>query len=122
STAPGDARPPGIGIVFPETAAIAVIQSYDYSYGHKLEAHMTTYSVADAKAGLPRLIDRALEGEEVVISRHGRPVAELRRLQPAARAGAMATYEWLRQRRAQRAPVAVTSVELLNELYESEGD
>jgi hypothetical protein len=26
---------------------------------------MTTYSVADAKAGLPRLIDRALEGEEL---------------------------------------------------------
>ena len=28
---------------------------------------MSTYSVADAKSGLPRLIDRALDGEEVVI-------------------------------------------------------
>lgn len=83
---------------------------------------MTTYSVADAKAGLPRLIDRALEGEEVVISRHGRPVAELRRLQPETRAGAAATYEWLRQRRAGRPVVGVSSVELLNELYEEDGD
>jgi prevent-host-death family protein len=81
---------------------------------------MTTYSVADAKAGLPRLIDRALEGEEVVISRHGRPVAELRRLQPAAHAGAMATYDWLRRRRAERPPVGVSSVELLEELYEGD--
>ena len=81
---------------------------------------MTTYSVADAKAGLPRLIDQALEGEEVVISRHGRPVAELRRLQPEMRLGGLATYEWLRRRRADRALVAVSSVDLLNELSEDD--
>jgi prevent-host-death family protein len=83
---------------------------------------MTTYSVADAKAGLPRLIDRALEGEEVVISRHGRPVAELRRLQSGARAGAVATYEWLRRRRVERPSAGLSSVELLNELYEDDRD
>lgn len=83
---------------------------------------MTTYSVADAKAGLPRLIDRALEGEEVVISRHGRPVAELRRLQPGSHPGAAATYEWLRRRRVERPPVGLSSVELLNELYEDGRD
>jgi antitoxin (DNA-binding transcriptional repressor) of toxin-antitoxin stability system len=83
---------------------------------------MTTYSVADAKAGLPRLIDRALEGEEVVISRYGRPVAELRRLQPETRAGAVATYEWLRRRRAERLPVGVSSVALLDELHEEDRD
>ncbi len=37
---------------------------------------MTAYSVADAKTNLPRLIDRALGGEEVIITRHGKPVAE----------------------------------------------
>jgi prevent-host-death family protein len=83
---------------------------------------MTTYSVADAKAGLPRLIDRALEGEEVVISRHGRPVAELRRLQSVSRAGAMATYEWLRRRRTERPSVDISSVDLLDELYEGDRD
>ena len=40
---------------------------------------MTTYSVADAKGGLPRLIDRALEGEEVIITRSGKPVVQLTR-------------------------------------------
>ena len=39
---------------------------------------MSTYSVAAAKAGLPRLINQALAGEEVVITRHGKPVVELK--------------------------------------------
>ena len=39
---------------------------------------MTSYTVADAKNTLPKLIDRALEGEEVVITRRGKPVVELR--------------------------------------------
>jgi prevent-host-death family protein len=34
---------------------------------------VTTHSVADAKNPLPELIDRALEGEDIVITRHGRP-------------------------------------------------
>ncbi len=32
---------------------------------------MSRYGVADAKAGLPRLIDKAMAGEEVIITRHG---------------------------------------------------
>ena len=79
---------------------------------------MTTYSVADAKSGLPRLIDRALEGEEVIISRHGKAVAELRPIAQAPRQATPATYAWLQARRRTRKPVAVTSVELLNQLYE----
>lgn len=39
---------------------------------------MGTHSVAEAKDRLPELIDRALEGESVVITRHGHPVVELR--------------------------------------------
>ena len=39
---------------------------------------MPNYSVADAKAQLPRLIDRARAGEEVIVTRHGVPVAEIR--------------------------------------------
>jgi prevent-host-death family protein len=80
---------------------------------------MTSYSVADAKNSLPKLIDRALEGEEVVITRHGKPVAELR---PAggspSRPGA--TYDWLRSRRRARARVGLTSIEILDRLYESD--
>ena len=38
---------------------------------------MATISVADAKAHLSELIDRAESGEQIVITRHGRPVAQL---------------------------------------------
>jgi prevent-host-death family protein len=79
---------------------------------------MSTYSVADAKNGLPRLIDRALEGEEVIISRHGKAVAELRPVATTSRKTSPATYAWLRDRRQARKPVGLTSVELLNQLYE----
>jgi prevent-host-death family protein len=79
---------------------------------------MSTYSVADAKNGLPRLIDRALEGEEVIISRHGKPVAELRPLAPRPSRTPPATYAWLRARRQARRPVGIGSVDLLTQLYE----
>jgi prevent-host-death family protein len=79
---------------------------------------MSTYGVADAKNGLPRLIDRALNGEEVVISRHGKPVAELRPIASASNKAAPATYAWLKARRLARKPVSVTSVELLRQIYE----
>ena len=39
---------------------------------------MAAYSVADAKNNLSDLIDRALKGEGVVITRHGKPVVEFR--------------------------------------------
>ncbi len=39
---------------------------------------MSTYSVAEAKSRLSELIERAMGGEPVVITRHGRPVVELK--------------------------------------------
>jgi prevent-host-death family protein len=79
---------------------------------------MSTYSVADAKNGLPRLIDRALEGEEVIIARHGKPVAELRPVATPSRKAPPATYAWLKARRQARKSVGLSSVELLQQLYE----
>lgn len=38
---------------------------------------MSTYSVAEAKARMSELLDRAEKGEKVVISRRGHPVVEL---------------------------------------------
>ena len=38
---------------------------------------MTSISVADAKAHLSDLVARAEDGEETVITRHGKPVARL---------------------------------------------
>jgi len=39
---------------------------------------MSAHAVVDAKNRLSELIDLALRGEGVVITRHGRPVVELR--------------------------------------------
>lgn len=64
---------------------------------------MGTYSVAEAKARLSALIDEAMAGEPVTITRHGHPVAELK---PAGAAGArkprpmtQSDLDWLAERR-----------------------
>ena len=36
---------------------------------------MTTMTVTAARAALPEIVDRVLAGEEVTLTRHGRPVA-----------------------------------------------
>ena len=82
---------------------------------------MSNYSVAEAKNGLPRLIDKMLSGEEVIITRHGKPVAELRAPRSATTpADRLKAYERLIAGRDRRPAVNVTSVELLNQLYEEE--
>jgi prevent-host-death family protein len=60
---------------------------------------MGTHSVAEAKNRLPELIDRALKGEDVVITRHGRPVAELKPIPEPARPVSAADLDWLAARR-----------------------
>lgn len=57
---------------------------------------MSEYSVAEAKTHLPRLLDRMLAGETVVITRRGKPIARLASLQDAATPlGGVANLEWL---------------------------
>jgi prevent-host-death family protein len=82
---------------------------------------VTAYSVADAKNRLPSLIDKALAGEQVIITRRGKPVVELR---PALRqaASATGTHEWLRVRTRARPGIGLTSAEILDLMYESKED
>jgi antitoxin (DNA-binding transcriptional repressor) of toxin-antitoxin stability system len=40
---------------------------------------MTSISVSEARATLPEMLDRVLAGEEVTITRHGKPVAVMLR-------------------------------------------
>jgi antitoxin (DNA-binding transcriptional repressor) of toxin-antitoxin stability system len=79
---------------------------------------MSAYSVADAKNRLSSLIDKAVAGEEVVITRHGKPVVELRASQPAVKMPTPEGFTRLRARREARGSVGITSVELLNLIYE----
>ena len=82
---------------------------------------MTDYSVADAKNHLPKLIDKALAGEEVIITRRGKPVVELK--PTAARpARAKGMHEWLFERTRSRPSVGLTSVEILDLLNETDQD
>ena len=45
---------------------------------------MATYSIAQAKDQLSKLVDEAVAGEEVTITRHGKAVVELRRARPVS--------------------------------------
>jgi prevent-host-death family protein len=60
---------------------------------------MSSHSVADARNHLSELIDRALQGQDVVITRHGAPVVELRPVSRPARPVSLADLEWLDARR-----------------------
>ncbi len=56
---------------------------------------MADYSVADAKNKLSELIDRAVKGEEVVITRHGKPMVELRAKAPVPKRVSIEALDWL---------------------------
>ena len=73
---------------------------------------MAEYSVADAKNHLPKLIDRAIQGEEVIITRHGRAVAHLH---PVSRAKHPLKLDDLAAFRATMPRLRRRSAELLRE-------
>ena len=56
---------------------------------------MAIYSVAEARDKLSSLIEQAERGETVTITKHGRPVAELRGVNVAGRAMSPADIAWL---------------------------
>jgi prevent-host-death family protein len=77
---------------------------------------MSRHSVVDAKNNLSSLIDRALKGEDVVITRHGTPVVELKAVRSAGRAMTQADLDWLDSVRIQLAPGALSAVELVRQM------
>jgi antitoxin (DNA-binding transcriptional repressor) of toxin-antitoxin stability system len=60
-----------------------------------------TYSVAEAKNNLSELIDRALKGEGVLITRHGKPVVEFKAVPPQVGPVSDADLTWLAANRLQ---------------------
>lgn len=64
---------------------------------------MADYSVADARNKLSELIDRAVNGEAVVITRHGRPMVELTPSTPTPRRVSKASLDRLKAVRVGRA-------------------
>jgi prevent-host-death family protein len=88
------------------------------------ETLMAEYSVADAKNHLPKLIDRAIEGEEVIITRRGKPVVEIRPAlaRPSQPKGIKEWHQWLFERTRARPGVGLTSLQILALLYEADED
>src|SRR6266851_8616173 len=60
---------------------------------------MSTHTVAETKNQLSKLINRALKGEHIVVTRRGEPVIELKPVQPQLRRMTAADLEWLRAHR-----------------------
>lgn len=65
---------------------------------------MSELNLSEARAGLPALLDRVADGEEVTITRHGRPVA------------VMVRPDTLRARRAQ---ASITQARELGEMIDN---
>ena len=81
---------------------------------------MAAYSVAEARNHLPQLIKQAMDGEEVVITRHGKPVAEIRsKTTPPVlpRRDRQAVQAWLKAQRESRKALDIDSVTLLDDMH-----
>jgi prevent-host-death family protein len=81
---------------------------------------MAKHSVAEAKNNLSELIDRALEGEGVIITRHGRPVVELRPIPAPPRPITPADLDWIAARRAPRRRKGPDAGTLLSQMRDEE--
>jgi prevent-host-death family protein len=71
---------------------------------------MTTVSAYEAKTHLPRLIRAAERGETVIITRHGKPVAQLGPVQDQRRQEVAEVIARMKRARARRATVTVEEI------------
>jgi prevent-host-death family protein len=81
---------------------------------------MSTHSVAEAKNQLSRLIERALEGESVIITRHGHPVVEIKPLKSPVRHTAKEALAWLEGKRVKLRGEAIDPVELVSRIRDAD--
>lgn len=81
---------------------------------------MSRHSVVEAKNNLSDLIARAERGEEVVITRHGAPVVELRPIKPAGRAMTEADMDWLDEQRIPRRNSDVDAGSLVSQMRDED--
>ncbi|MEG3123046.1 type II toxin-antitoxin system Phd/YefM family antitoxin [Sphingomonas sp. GB1N7] len=83
---------------------------------------MSHYSVATTKDNLSKLIDKALAGEEVIITRHGKPTVALKVIERPAEPTRSRSdvMEWLRVRR-EALPTMTTSYLDLKRMDEEDG-
>jgi prevent-host-death family protein len=91
--------------------------SLDNSHLNGYMQSMTEYSVAEAKNNLPKLLDRALAGECVTITRRGKPIA---RIVPETPQGMTIDLDWLERVRVKPSDPAFSATELVRMMRDEE--
>jgi len=89
---------------------------------------MSTHTVAETKNQLSKLIDRALKGEHIVVTRRGQPVIEFKPVQKNEQQQETSTprwtveeqLEWLRARRVGRKPAKTDAATLVRQMRDEE--
>ena len=85
---------------------------------------MATYGVAVAKNKVTHLLDRVEKGESITITRHGKPVAELKAA-PGAQprltlSERQALYDEFVRRRKARPPLGISAAELIRAMRDGD--
>lgn len=83
---------------------------------------MGKHSIAEARDNLSKLIDRALEGEDVVLTRHGQPVVTLKPVRPMPRPMTQADIEWLRSRRVKPKRISEDAATLVSRMRDEDDE
>lgn len=81
---------------------------------------MSSHSIVQAKNQLSGLIDRALAGENVVITRHGAPVVELKPIARIRRPLTQTDLEWLDKNRVKSKSSPLNAAELIRTMRDEE--
>ncbi len=92
-------------------------------YGHNFrmkDIAMRTVSVAQAKAQLPSLLQAAEAGEQIVITRHGKAIVELKAVERVVDPADPHGLKWLAERRLKRTPMLQSAADLIREMREAD--
>ncbi len=81
---------------------------------------MATYGVAEAKNKFTHLLERAERGESITITRHGKPVAELKASPRADPEQRRLLYDTFVQRRESRPPLGTSAAELVRSMRDGD--
>lgn len=81
---------------------------------------MASYGVAEAKNKFTQLLDRVQAGESITITRHGKPVAELKATTPTTARPSLeerrAAMERLRAVVESQPPIDISAVDLIRQM------
>ena len=81
---------------------------------------MSTHSIVETRNQLSDLIDRALQGEEIVVTRHGRPVVRLAAIPKIVAPITPADLDWIAARRVPRLKQTIDAATLVREMRDED--